>query len=232
MVYKKKTTTVYTKRKRPMRRMYKRKRPSSKLTMTNNNPNQLIAPRYITSLRFGGRFATGSAPASIANAYIFNLNSIFDPDRTQQIGGAQPFGRDQLAVLYNRYRVFGVSYKIEFYPTSSPTEFFVVPRNDSVDVSVSDSGTIREMPYSKVKLASTTDPTIIKGYVSLPKLTGQTSSQFKSGLEYQSLMSTSPSELQTLQVGLIPVASTLSVNFQITMVYHVECFDPLVFGRS
>lgn len=202
-----------------------------RMTMRNKSTSQLIAPRYITKLKYSERLLTGSpAAAALASAYLMNLNSIFDPDRTG--GGHQPMGRDQLSLIYHRYRVFAVSWRIEFFASLSNTTFFVIPKNDSVSVSGYGLSAIKETPHAFSKLSSIDKPTVFSGHVSLPRLTGQTPAQYKAGLEYQALYNGDPTELMTLQVGHVPVNNTFSHPFDITMIYHVELFDPIPLGQS
>jgi len=162
-----------------------------------------------------------------------NLNSIFDPDRTGT--GHQPLGHDQLELLYNRYRVFAVSWRVEFPPVGSggaAATFYVTPKNDAISMAPMGPGAVKETPHTLTKISRVDEPVVFTGRISLPKLTGQTSTQYKSGLEYQAAFGTNPSELQTLQIGAIPFATTASYSFDLTLMYHVECFDPKTLAQS
>lgn len=46
---------------------------------------------------------------TVADTNVFRMNGLFDPDNS--VGGHQPYYRDQIAVLYSRYTVYG--FKIE-----------------------------------------------------------------------------------------------------------------------
>jgi len=81
----------------PKRRSYK----------TNNNLGSLnpISQRYICKMKYAE-----AVNSDAAGLYAFNLNSIFDPNRTGV--GHQPYGHDTLSILYNRYRVISCSYRV------------------------------------------------------------------------------------------------------------------------
>lgn len=209
-------------RKTTRRTNYKRK------TTLVNHSNTVIAPRYITSMKYSDRYSLANPVAGIPVSQIWNLNSTFDPDSTGV--GHQPFGRDQIASLYNRYRVFGASWRLELSPTSAPISVSVIPINGSYILST--PAAIREQPMSITKLTSTTMPTIFKGRVSLPKLTGQTPTQYKAGLEYQAQKDASPGELMTLQLYSNAFGGTPQLNYEASIVYHVEWFDPVQIAQS
>lgn len=172
-----------------------------------------------------------NALAGGAGVQIFNLNSTFDPDRTGV--GHQPWGRDQIATLYNRYRVFAVSWRVTFFPLATAGSLFVVPLNTDQTLQAQSISNIRETPRAIVKISSTTDPTVFTGRISLASLNGQTSAQYKGADRFESLSTADPSELMTLQVGAIANSSgatTYVVDAQLT--YHVEWFDPVPVTQS
>lgn len=212
------------------KRKFQRKQLS---TIRNRNSNELIAPRFITTLKYCDRDTVPASVGNAAGADLYNLNSIYDPDRTGV--GHQPLGRDQLALLYNRYRVFAVSWRVTFYPVSANfySLFSVFPQNNAnTNIGLS-SSQLKELPHAFTKVSSIDKPTVFTGRVSLPRLTGQTSTQFKSGLEYQASFGADPSELQTLVIAAVPLSSgTVSYPYEIELKYHVECFDPIPLSQS
>ena len=135
MAYRRRSRRRFNRRRPTRRPRYTRNRTRKRITIRNKSTTTLIAPRFITKLRYAERINIPAAAAvGLANAYLFNLNSIYDPDRTGV--GHQPMGRDQLALLYHRYRVFAVSWRIEFSPTDGPSvsSLFVLPSNNAVSV--------------------------------------------------------------------------------------------------
>lgn len=62
------------------------------------------------------------------NEYLFNTNSVYDPNNTGS--GHQPMFFDQLNLLYKKYRVFGVSIQVTFYnPTTTTMWCAILPHN-------------------------------------------------------------------------------------------------------
>jgi len=58
-----------------------------------------------------------------AALYQFRLNSLFDPDLTGV--GTQPIPHDQFAAVWEKYRVYEVSYKVIFANSSTTTDCVV-----------------------------------------------------------------------------------------------------------
>lgn len=218
------------KKRKFTKRRFKR---TNQTTLFNRSVNDVIARRFITRLKYCD---SGTISPTIAGSDtdLFNLNSIYDPDRTH--AGHQPKGRDQLSVLYQRYRVFAASWKVQFHKVlDEDVTFYVLPQNSASTLINSPLSAIAELAYSKTKVAKRDAGSLFTGFMSLPKLTGQTPSQYKAGTEYQGQsMDMSPTEIMTLAVGAFSHASAPSDvhNYDIEIVYHVELFDPITLGQS
>lgn len=219
--------------RRSTRKVYRRSRRSNKSTIRNSRPSAIIADRFITKMKYGDRYAV-PAPGAVGvnGAYLFNLNSVYDPDRTGV--GHQPWGRDQLAGLYNRYRVFAVSWRISFYnaPQAAQASFAVVPVNTDATLGGTSLSVLRETPRAIVKISSVDKPTVFTGRITLSKLNGQTTSEYKGSDRFSALNNADPSELMTLQVVANPAVQNTSYTFEAQLTYHVEWFDPLPVGQS
>lgn len=89
-------------RHRGKKRSFKRHKTSHMNVLVNRGP-AIVPDRYLTKLRFADtlNISTGSTGN-------IRANSLFDPDG----GPAQPLGFDQLAELYDRYKVGACSIKI------------------------------------------------------------------------------------------------------------------------
>lgn len=201
------------------------------------NINRALTPfaqRYITKMKYAEvRVVTGPALGGLTQ-YNFRLNSIFDPNLSGF--GHQPYGYDQLADLYNRYRVFRVDYAISALNTDGSTNYSVVaalPANEAVTVSGGVSE-LMENPRAKyITQAPNAALKVLKGSVSLPSLVGRTKAQYLADDRYQSEFSTNPNESAVLNI----IAGTMTgsggsggsltnvMNLSISLVYHVECFD-------
>lgn len=205
----------------------RRRAPRRKITNVNLVSMTPIAQRYITKMKY-------SQPAVLAvtNGYVqvMNLNSVFDPDRTGV--GHQPYGFDQLAALYNRYRVIGCSYNITAYNGTTPIRFGALPTNEVPPIGNLDE--LCENPRSRWAIQVPGGNTkMIKGYVSIPSLTGRTKAQYMADDRYQSTVTGNPQELALLSIYAQTLANVnVDVNVTITMNYTVEFFDPVPLDQS
>lgn len=202
-------------------RMPRRKKFVRRRKMVNvNKALTPFAQRYITKLKY-----SDTLTLSLANSYqyVFNLNSLWDPNRTGT--GHQPYGFDQLATIYNRYRVFKTSYVINGYSAGNPIRYGCIVSNDVPPIN--NMSELAENPRAQTRVqipgGSTTK---IVGSVSLPSLVGRTKQQYMADDRYQADVTTSPAELALLTV----VGNTMTdvgtdVLVTVTLVYHVEFFD-------
>lgn len=180
-----------------------------------------IPSRFITKLKYSQTF---SVSGSLTTPYQFNLNSIFDPDRTGT--GTQPYGYDQLAGLYNRYRVVSCSYVVSGYNATSPIRVAAFPSNNTTVV-----GTVSEaimQPRCKfIHQNPGANQKVLKGKVYIPALMGRNKSQYMADDDYQAQIAANPNELAILSVysaGTLdgPVSGT---SLTIVLTYVVELFD-------
>lgn len=102
---------------------------------------RLIPDRYMCKLRYISNEPTRlTGTLGGVKNIRFSGNSLFDPDVTGV--GHQPYGFDQLASLYNSYRVFGSSIRVTFSVTSTSSSqgtlvTYVLPNPDNnVPVSI------------------------------------------------------------------------------------------------
>lgn len=189
--------------------------------VVKNTALQPLAQRYICTMKY-----MTAAQLNLANSFIykFNLNSLFDPDRTGV--GHQPHGFDQLSGLYNRYRVIGCKYTVAAYSTSDPIRFGVVPTNDD-GIIWNNMSDFLETPRAKwaIQMPGGSNK-LLKGYVSLPSLMGRNKVQYMTDDRYAAQVSTSPAELALLNIGAGNFSDgSGTVNCLVTLHYIVEWYD-------
>lgn len=212
-------------KKRPMKKKAYKKR-ASKMTTVNRGISP-IASRYIVKLAYAESPSITNA-AGLNNSYVFRLNGLFDPNQTGV--GHQPYGFDQLSLLYNRYRVYKTSWVVSARPSGSAGMMAVVPCNNTTSLA-GDSTWLQEIPRGKTRQLSLDSPTRITGSISLPVLMGATSIEYKGDDRVSALVSADPTEIMTLQVVLNAVSS-ITVTFDVKIVYHVEFYDPIAQSQS
>lgn len=181
-----------------------------------------IPSRFITKLKYSQTF---SVSGSVTAPQQFNLNSIFDPDRTGV--GTQPYGYDQLATLYNRYRVISCNYAISGYNGTFPIRVAAFPSNNATAV-----GTVSEaimQPRCKfIHQNPGGSQKVLKGKVYIPALMGRNKSQYMADDDYQAQIAANPNELAILSVysaGTLdgPLTGT---SLTVVLTFLVELFDP------
>lgn len=207
-----------------------------KLTIRNSNPNQVISQRYRTQLRYSENFVI-STPNLVTTAVSqqFIVNSIFAPSTTAT--AHQPLGRDQLALLYGKYRVHGVQYEIRISPVTTASVGLIAmvqQRNDGTSLTGTAANVIIEQPFTTSRPLSSTNVTAWKGRLSSSVLAGMTKSQYEGEDGTQAAFGASPTEIQALNIALaFTVAQApVSVAVELLLVYDVECYDPIVIGQS
>lgn len=167
------------------------------------------------------------------SAYNWNLNSIYDPNRSGV--GHQPYGRDQYAGLYQKYRVIACHYNVSVDSTNS-LQLFALPTNEIVTIAT--GAQARETPRCRyVHQIAGGNTKVLKGKVYLPSLLGRTRAQYMADEDCQAAVGSNPSELCVLNTGValiadVPVGSTVPANIMITLTYIVEWFDPITQSQS
>lgn len=208
--------------RRPRRMMRKVRRGVKVLSALNPIP-----ARQIVKMKYAQNFNT-----AVGTAYNWqmNLNSIFDPDATG--GGHQPYGHDQLAVLYNRYRVISCSYVLTAYSGSTGICYGCMPAND-----IKTFGSVSELRENPRARFTTQYPggssTKIVGKVYLPAITGRSKNQYMSDDRYMAVFGASPQEQIVLNMAALDLAEAgTNINWTVTLEYTVECFDVRPLAQS
>lgn len=221
------------KRKRsgaPKRSLIRRKRLArSRRYLTNVNRGlQPIAQRSIVKMKYAEAVPITWSLGSSSNVYRFNLNSIFDPNRSGT--GHQPYAHDTFQTLYNRYRVIGCKWNIFTTGYSGAIQVAAQPANEELYTSSNTVSEVRENPRTKyiIQLPNASVRKL-SGYTSIPSLVGRTKVQYMADDRYQAQFGASPNELAILNVvaGYMDDSSSASGQaiINIEMTYTVECFD-------
>lgn len=204
------------------KKMYKKK--GRKMTVSASNSLGPLPARYITKHKYS---QTLQLTALNNYQYLFNLNSLFDPDRTGI--GHQPYGYDQLAALYNRYRVIRTSYVINGIQSDQPgtnVRICAQPANDVI--LYGNLSAMCEAPRSKfiVQGAQGAPLKTLKGVSHIPSLMGRTIPEYMADDRYQAAIGNSPAEQAILNImGATLTDSGATINCVITLEFLVEWFD-------
>ncbi|AYP28762.1 MAG: putative capsid protein [Cressdnaviricota sp.] len=197
-------------------------------------PGQIIAQSVMANLTYSESTYFTSA-TGVPNVFVWNLNSVYDPNRTGT--GHQPKGFDQYAALYSKYRVTKVKYTVYLSnQTSYDSAVCVAPTNFLLSSSMPPD-VMNEFPGAQFEYCPRVTvglPKELKGSVDLAKLTGRDSKSYLADDIYASDVATSPSELMMLNIAIQDVtgAQSVTVYYNIKLQYQVLFFDPKDPGQS
>lgn len=215
----------FMKRGRKMRRNWRKR--AARRGVKVLGALQPIPQRQIVKMKYAQNVNTA---VTTAYNWKFALNNIFDPDFTGT--GHQPYGHDQLAALYNRYRVIACSYVITAYSGSTGICYGAVPGNEQITATT--LAELRENPRARY---TTQYPggssTKLVGKVYLPSLMGRTKQQYMADDRYQATFGTAPQEQAFLNLTGLDLAEVgTSINWTVTLEYLVEVFDVKPLAQS
>jgi len=212
-----------------MKRRFKRRKFNTKVTnrMLTTQP---IAPRALVQMRYTETLLPYLALSAAAPSfYFFNLNSIFDPNRTGS--GHQPYGHDTYSTLYNRYRVYKVKWSVTL-PSDSSLKYQAVIGAVNHAGTSSTLDAIAEQPGSIMRwVPPGSSSVVVSGTTSLPKLHGSTSTEYKGDDGCAAAFGNSPNEVLTLRICFYaPNAMNICPTFN--LIYFTELFDPIDLAQS
>jgi hypothetical protein len=215
-----------TKRKNPFRQS----QPTRDVILRATVPDKILVPLiYHAREVFTGNIFIDN---------VFNLNSLFDPDRTGI--GHQPLGHDQWSEFYGRYRVDKVKVEITAVNNSNDvvTITDVLANNDSsaiVTGTLFDSAC--EAPFSNVFMIGGNSGMNYHKFsrtYSLNQIAGATPVKYQTDDTYAALVTSSPSEIITLHVCAADLAFSTNIDmfYDIKLTYFATYFDRKVLPQS
>jgi hypothetical protein len=163
---------------------------------------------------------------SLANDYQFNLNSLYDPNRTGT--GHQPLGYDTWATFYNKYRVDSTEVNIQPLSTTSTTAItsIIVPSNSGS--TMTQMFQAHEHPFSKnATFQNNGQRAVLKAHYNMFQVTGVSLEKYLSDDLFTSALSASPSETLILHLVTEDAAqSTPTTYYKVDLIYNSVLFDP------
>lgn len=223
------------------RKWFKRKMRSTR-QVVRGPAGILSADRYFTKLKYSTVYNAADASTALGyyNSFDFRGNGPYDPEAA--LGGGQPYGFDQLAAIYQRYRCYAskIRVKVHNLTGSSTTPYFMAVFPYATGAAPTDAGwyvNAAEQPYSRyvTRNAFDSSPTL-KSVMSTAKIYGVNKTMVKSDTQFQSLVSTTPSYEWFWKVSFGQISPTVTsantFNLQIDITYYMEFFDRAPINRS
>lgn len=225
--------------RRKYARRYRRKRMYRRRAMRSNmvvSRTSALPDRFFTTLKYSSIHTLGFTAFGLPAVHQFRTNSLNDPDLSGV--GHQPLSHDQFALLYNRYRVYGMKYSCTFINTSTaePVEYAVLVRpnpNTPTDWDV-----IHESPFVKkgtLGVESGAGIKVVSGYVSNPKTLGISKERYRIDDTFQAQMGVSPvfnGPVITFGVQSADGSQPSITIIRVNLTFYAEFFDRKVLARS
>lgn len=196
-------------------------------------------PYYNCRLHYttSGTYTTNSTNTFIAD-HIFRLNSLYDPDLT--FTGHQPYGFDQMALLYRNYKVNGVLIKAT---VNNPSQdgvvagFMVGPPGATANLTGKSLAEIKERPMCHTRQIndSGSQRYLFKQYIPIQSVSGLTPLQFKANAdEFTALTNANPTKTPFFFVSVLNNIDTTAANVTITITFTYYCtfFERIVQTQS
>lgn len=213
-------------------KLTRRTRPSYTVSKTSPLPD-----RAFTKLRYSSLGALTYAGFGVPAANQFRVNSLFDPDLSGT--GHQPLAFDQYAGIYNRYRVYGMKWKITFSNRSTTYQGEVAIQSRPNVATHSNMDTIYEAPYTSRKATCGVEGSgqavrVLSGYTSVSKVRGVNRSVVKNDDEYSALISANPAVTPTITLYMQNTDTTtaLTIAYRLELEYYCEFFDRKLLTQS
>lgn len=177
--------------------------------------------------------STGTAGV-LGSSQVFRLNSIYDPNFTG--AGHQPYGHDQLALIYKQYKVHGVHIHIELLDPSEDGMcgvFQVVTPQNAAQPTISGQvgQIVAESPFTVLRNINDSGKqrVVYSQYLPMSRIIGLTPLQFKasSGAPYSAVFGTNPQDSPYLRiaVGSNRGTSGATMVVQCRLTYYTQCFE-------
>jgi hypothetical protein len=175
-----------------------------------------------------------SLTSGIFASYVYRMNSTFDPDYTG--AGGQPYGRDQFAAIYSKYRVDAFHWDVSMAPNSVGlglcASVATCPANTPGPFSLITD--VADLPWAKTGIApGTATPFKSRGGFPLREFLGQSQAQFVGDDSNESVVGSNATALAYFHISAQNNAgNTQSITYVAKLTYVVTYFLPLTMPPS
>jgi len=216
-------------RKNGRRRQNRRRiNPKTSLVRQPNNP---IPPSITVNMRYSDTQNLVNT-SGVYTYNVYRMNSTFDPDYSG--AGHQPYGRDQLAALYTKYRVNEFIWDIEALPEAAAISSVACHPTAGAG-SPGSTEAQSEFPYGENRICSLNGPSgKFRGRLPLRQWLGQSKANFEADDSNEALAGSSPTATAYFVVGSqsTNLATTNTVRVSIDLTFNVTWFAPYPLAQS
>lgn len=240
MPFRKPRKTV-TKKRAPVRRPRRRvKRKTMSGPFRNYVSADPFKPTMSVKLKYTETKTMFSGAAGLTGSLrTFRLNSLYDPNYA--VGGDQPYGYDQLATLYKKYKVNGALLEVVFTDPDQDGMFVAVqlqtPSASDTALTNKSSAVLREQPMTVVRTIQNSGKqrAVIKQYIPLSTVSGITKLQFMADADlFSAVTTTNPVTVPRAQiaVGSNREVTNATVVCRVSITYYATLYDRITLAQS
>lgn len=170
---------------------------------------------------------------------VMNLNSLYDPDQSGI--GHQPYGHDELALLYKVYKVTAVQFTLVITNPSSDGVVVaarVSPPLGAQSLTGQTGYAAAEQPMTVTRMINNTGSQVrvIKQYFPMAQIIGVTPLQFKAAFNnsYTAAFGANPGFMPTLRfaIGDTTGNAGTTCTIQCNITYYVQCSERAPLSQS
>lgn len=206
----------------------------------HRGPKGMLFPkRLVNHMRYeiGMTLASSATNFQCGVENVWRLNSVFDPDLTG--GTHQPYGFDQMAGLYNQYRVSSAKVQITAIPGAASQPGILVIQGQPAVSSSALTGTaatdVGERSVGALLCLDATgrSKTFSKNFV-IHQLEGLSYVEWAGDQQYQSVNTTSPALTPFLRLAYATCNGSASVSLAVVVKieFEITWFDGIVLAAS
>ncbi len=196
-------------------------------------------PFMMTKLHYSETFTFTTGTSGVYGVeQIMRLNSLFDPNFTGI--GHQPYGTDQLALLYRRYKIHAVQLTLIWTdPTNDGTVVAaqLQPPFGTFTLAGKAIDVVKEQPMSVTRIINNTgsQTRIIKQYIPLHTVAGLSSLQYKADMtDFSAPFSASPAQVPLLRFSAASARGLTGATIlcRCEMIFFTQVYDRIVLVQS
>lgn len=184
-----------------------------------------FAPRYRTRISWTRESGLTTPASNLFGAVAFRLNGPYDPDVALAATG-QPVCYDQLAAVYDTYRVMGAKVRLEFYNPNGDgyTCGYRIRKSSEPDTATQSMQAVSGYPFTELSTInnSGSQRKVFNFYVDMSVVFGKPKSTIASDDKYEALNTTTPVEQSWIDVICQSNNTTggIQASFKITITYY------------
>lgn len=199
---------------------------------SNVNKGTLVPARFFTKLNYAADCIDATTTISMS-AWQYAANGMYDPDLTGT--GHQPLGYDQMATLYNDYRVHGVTVKVTGYvKTANQAAYLFLGSQGGSGLPLSVAAALENGRYVH-KIGTSDKPIVIRKYFPIHQVFGKSKKVFQADAGAAAGIGANPTDLlgyiNILAINIDQSTST-DVCIRTELTYHCEFNDRKVLATS